>query len=53
MTKLDSQTTSQVLYAAVPDYDGELENLNANQAGALIAKLLVAVEDKQLVREGA
>lgn len=47
MSKIDSQVTSQILYVAVPDFDGELENLNANQAGALIAKLLVATEDKQ------
>jgi hypothetical protein len=45
ISSLDSQTTAEIIFGAVPDYGGELESLTSNQAGDLIPALKAYTED--------
>jgi hypothetical protein len=49
LTKLDTQTTSRIIYGEIPDYSGELENLSTYQAGELIPKLLENIPEENEV----
>lgn len=53
LSKLESQITYSIILEIVPEYDYDMENLSTNQGKALIAKLLDAVEGKEVVHEKA
>lgn len=52
-TKLDSQTTINIILQIVPNYDYDLGSLSTNQGKSIIAKLLDAIEHKEVSHEKA
>lgn len=40
LLSIDSETSREILYGNIENYEGDLENISCNEAGKIIAKIL-------------